>query len=170
MLEPGALLDVRFRVAEVALGLAAFDGGALETRFPQRIAQGRALHVDGIVRVFPEFAAEGVASETAEEPALLVDPGSDVDRRIAGCGALGQGRATSRPVDDAHRPVEPSPSGWVSVCDPMESARPGLGDRPNTVPTPSMRASSPASRNLSRSQRRDSMSTGVSDCRTTPFP
>ena len=70
-------------------------------------------------------------------------------------------------------PIAPSshpPLGWVSVWEPMSRAGPGWRERPRTVPIPSMRASSPASSMRERSQWRDSMSMGVSDCRTTPMP
>ena len=88
VLEPGALLDVRLGVTDVAGGVAALDGGALEARLPEGIAQDVALCIGGIVGGVAELAAEGVASEAAEEAALLVDPGSDVDREVAGMRAL----------------------------------------------------------------------------------
>ena len=111
VLQPGALLDVRLRVADVALGFTALDPSVLEACVPERIAQDIALRVDGIECVLPKLAAEGMAAEAAEEPALFVDPGSDIDRQIAGFGTLGQGPGHFQSVDDAHRPVEPAALG-----------------------------------------------------------
>ena len=127
VLEPGPLLDVRLGVADVAGGVAALDGGALEARLPEGIAQDVALRVGGIVGGVAELAAEGVAAEAAEEAALLVDPGGDVDREVAGMRALGEGPGHFQAVDDTHRPVEPAALGLgVGVrADEQRAARPG---------------------------------------------
>jgi hypothetical protein len=63
-------------------------------------------------------------------------------------------------------PSSQPPRGCVSECEPTSSAGPGLRERPNTLPTPSMVASNPASSYLSHSQRLDAMSASVKVGRT----
>src|SRR4029453_18742659 len=67
-------------------------------------------------------------------------------------------------------PSSQPPVGCVSVWVPISSALPLARERPKTVPMPSILASSPASFSFCANHRREAISIGESDCRTTPLP
>src|SRR6185312_15083708 len=79
-------------------------------------------------------------------------------------------RATSSAKTTPSAPSSQPPLGTLSECDPASRATRAEGERPNTLPIPSIVALSPASAIRSRSHSRAATSASVKAVRLTPVP
>ena len=126
VLEPGTLLDVRFEVGDMPLGVEALRRDSLEPGLAQCLPQrhpGAVGRIERIERTGRRLTDEGEAAEAAAEAAFLVEPGCDIDRKVAGRGRLRQRPRDLESVDHAHRPVEPA-AGRLGIGVGADNHRP----------------------------------------------
>ncbi len=105
-------------------------------------------------KVTPVVSVSASASESAVAPDQMRLPVVTPNRpssswkltaEMGGPPASAAARASSSPQITPSAPSSQPPSGWLSECEPTSSDFPA-GERPQTVPTGSNDASSPAAR------------------------
>src|SRR3984893_1860065 len=108
-----ALLDMRFEIADIALGVDPLALTIGKTGALQSLAQRCAVVAtpDPVDFFFGESVGKRAAAEKVAVVALLVRPSGDLDAEPRTAGVHGKGRGRLEPVDPPERAVEPAAIG-----------------------------------------------------------